>query len=356
MNQRKIPPGRKETVTKHADELARVNWREFERIVGRWYAAQGYEVEHRGTGTARRLTDGGVDLVLRGRGEKILVQCKHEKALQVPYNPAMQLRGLIHAEDEPADRAILITSGEFTPEALRKARNAGLVEMIDGKALRILLGPDISSLRDGASAVVLSAPVSVALPAVETLPAVSAFGDSDAPNLDAFRPIGVLASRVSARPMSSRASRGVAAACAVLCLVAVAVVGLGSHEAGPEPLATTPAEPSTAKPPRLNPQAPQPARHATSVADATSHKRSSVPLKPKAALPKPIVEAAREPAPVIYKSSNMTDAEFAAWKHRKAQRDRQPAPDVSAAAAEPAAEGPPVPAQTMQTILRTNRK
>jgi restriction system protein len=141
--------GRKYTSTKHDDELSRVDWREFERMMARWYASRGYDVDHRGTASSGRRTDGGIDLVLTGHGEKVLVQCKHAKVLQVPYTEAMQLFGLVHAEK--ADRAILITTGEFTREALRKARKVGQLEMIDGKELRRRLGPDIAWLRDGAA-------------------------------------------------------------------------------------------------------------------------------------------------------------------------------------------------------------
>jgi hypothetical protein len=394
MGRWKKPPGRELAGIRQDDELARVHWREFERMMGRWYAAKGYEVEHRGTGTARRLTDGGVDLVLRGHGEKVLVQCKHEKALRVPYNPAMQLRGLIHAEDEPADRAILVITGEFTPEALRKASKAGLLEMIDGKALRALLGPDISRLRDGAQS---TAPLVSAMAgtggldaeplAMDRVAIADEPGFIDPPSpVDPIRAIAPATSvgpaaaalatpatyalpQVTARPMSSRVSRGVAAACAAACLGAIAIVGFRAHEAAPEPLATAPSEAPapSANPPR---PAPKPSRRTSheSAVDGAPRKRAVTTTKPKVVASRANEEAARESAPVIYKSSNMSDAEFAAWRLRKAQREQGLTRNVAEPAGPPtvretpvAAEPPPTdapgaPAETMQAILRTNRR
>ncbi len=72
--------------------------------------------------------------------------------------------------------------------------------------------------------------------------------------------------------------------------------------------------------------------------------------------------------PVIYKSSDMSEAEYAAWKLRKARREQQvvdePAQSTGTTTLEetqssierPGAESAPVPMRTMQVILRTNRK
>lgn len=382
MNQRKMPLGSKRTRTWHDDELARVDWREFERIIGRWYASKGYTVDYRGTGSSGRLTDGGVDLVLKGHGEKILVQCKHAKALQVPYNEAMQLRGLIHAEDDPADRGILITSGEFTSEALRKARNAGLLEMIDGKALRELLGADITWLRDSAHGVAPPVPTSPLPPRAVAAPPIASPGTGTVEvslpptyeGADRSQVPGAAlrdGSHVTSRPVASRVSRGMAAACVVICLGVTAVVGIRSREDIPTPLAQTAQEPVVTMPARPTPTAPRRASHEPPVVNAKPPGHPTTAAKTKILAPRPSEEVTRIPAPVIYRSSNMSDAEFAAWKQRKAQRERGdqwPATEMADSAGLPAVvrdpvraeplptEAPGVPAQTMQVILRTNRR
>ena len=55
--------------------LRAISWKEFEELVGEAYRRKGYTVAETGGGGA----DGGVDLVLRRGGEKLLVQCKHWK-------------------------------------------------------------------------------------------------------------------------------------------------------------------------------------------------------------------------------------------------------------------------------------
>ena len=367
----KKPRGGKPTRVKYDDELSRVHWSEFERIINRWYAAQGYAVEHRGTG-AKGLTDGGVDLVLRGRGERVLVQCKHARAWQVPYNAAMQLRGLIHAEE--ADRAILITSGEFTPEAMRKARIAGRLEMIDGKALRELLGPDIAGWRDaadGTDAPTLAPPTRVvAAPSIVPRDSVPVEVGLPPP-----APPSPVASNLTARPVASGISRGIAAGCVVVCVgvLAVLVYRLGARppEAAPETTHPPAPKPVAAMPARPAPPVSRHGNHEVPVVNAMPRTRTASTPRPKVVAPRPGEGASPPPAAVIYKSSNMSDAEFAAWKLRKAQRERggqEPAAEVAdgstppaivrqpASADAPPAEAPGVPAQTMQTILRTNRR
>jgi hypothetical protein len=101
------------------------------------------------------------------------------------------------------------------------------------------------------------------------------------------------------------------------------------------------------------------------------HGHPATVAKAKVVAPRSSEKAVLVPPPVIYKSGNMSDAEFAAWKQRKAQReqggqlpttevvDSPSSPDVardSVRAEPPPTDAPGVPAQTMQVILRTNRR
>ena len=69
----------------------------------------------------------------------ILVQCKHWNAKQVPHNAVHELLGLM--VNERATGAILVSSGEFTRAAIDAAQRHGHVKLIDGAALRTMLGP-----------------------------------------------------------------------------------------------------------------------------------------------------------------------------------------------------------------------
>lgn len=114
------------------ESLRSLPWREFEYLVGEAYRRQGYDVEEAGGGGA----DGGVDLVLRGHGETVLIQCKQWKARQVGVDKVRELFGVVTAER--ADRGILVTSGNFTRDAQSFAVGKPLT-LVDGTELARLV-------------------------------------------------------------------------------------------------------------------------------------------------------------------------------------------------------------------------
>lgn len=131
--------GLKNVRNRRDDALSRVDWKRLESLLAVYYRGQGYEVEHCGTGGAGRRFDGGVDLKLRKGDEYIVVECKHWNAKQVPHNPVHQLLGVM--VNEGATGAILVTSGEFTAYARESASKLGHVQLVDGEALRAMIGP-----------------------------------------------------------------------------------------------------------------------------------------------------------------------------------------------------------------------
>lgn len=121
------------------DALARMDPLAFERLMGDYYRRQGYSVEDVGTGGRARLYDGGIDLKLYKEGEYTVVQCKRENAYQVTHNVVHELLGVMLTEG--ASRAVVVTTGEFTDAAWKKAANEGRLQLIDGTRLREVLGP-----------------------------------------------------------------------------------------------------------------------------------------------------------------------------------------------------------------------
>jgi restriction system protein len=111
-----------------------LGWRDFELLIGEAYRRQGYQVTETGGGGA----DGGIDLVLHGRGEHVLVQCKQWKVFKVGVKPIRELYGVLTAER--ADRAIFVTSGVYTQEARNFAAGKPL-ELIDGERLCKMIAP-----------------------------------------------------------------------------------------------------------------------------------------------------------------------------------------------------------------------
>jgi restriction system protein len=116
------------------ESIRDLSWSAFELLIGEAYRRQGYQVEENGGGGA----DGGIDLILNGRGERILVQCKQWKVYKVGVKPIREMYGVLTAEG--ADRAIFVTSGVYTQEARNFAARKRL-DLIDGNALSRLISP-----------------------------------------------------------------------------------------------------------------------------------------------------------------------------------------------------------------------
>jgi hypothetical protein len=136
--------GLKNVRQRRKDALAHVTWQQFESLLAACYRQQGFAVEHVGTGASGLESDGGIDLKLRRGDEYLVVQCKHWNAKQVTHNAMHELLGVMLTEG--ATGAILITSGEFTRAALQKAHGFPQISMIDGDAVRELLGEQLDML------------------------------------------------------------------------------------------------------------------------------------------------------------------------------------------------------------------
>jgi len=92
------------------DEIAALSPAQFERFVGKVFAALGHEVELRG-----KPGDGGVDLIVRKDGKTAIVQCKR---YQGTLSPAV-LRDLYGTMQHlGADKGYLVTTGRLSSKAV----------------------------------------------------------------------------------------------------------------------------------------------------------------------------------------------------------------------------------------------
>ncbi len=90
------------------DDIRALSWRDFEELITQAYHKQGYSAERRGGSGP----DGGVDVILRGRGEKVIVQCKCWNSTRaVSVTKVRELGGVI--AENSADRAIFVTSSTY---------------------------------------------------------------------------------------------------------------------------------------------------------------------------------------------------------------------------------------------------
>lgn len=113
--------------TESYDPFAALSWHDFELLVGQYFRELGYSVAETSFGA-----DGGVDLRVKDGAAIYLVQCKLWKASKVPVTVVRELYGVMMAEG--ASGAIVVTSGEFTPDAKGFAEGKSIV-LVNGRLL-----------------------------------------------------------------------------------------------------------------------------------------------------------------------------------------------------------------------------
>ncbi len=127
-----------------ADAIDALTWQDFEQLIGKAFALDGYRVVETGGGP-----DGGVDLILRRGNEKFLVQCKHWKAYKVGVEIVRELYGVMTAKG--AAGGFVVTSGRFSRDAQAFAQ---------GRNIRLIDGPKLHSMLQRIQAGQMQAPYS----------------------------------------------------------------------------------------------------------------------------------------------------------------------------------------------------
>jgi len=110
------------------DSIVALGWRHFEQLVGEAFRRQGYVMEETGLGGA----DGGVDLILRKNGRRVLVQCKQWRRRQIPVNVVREMYGLL--AHHGADEVKIACSGTYTRDAEEFAKDKPIT-LIGGEEL-----------------------------------------------------------------------------------------------------------------------------------------------------------------------------------------------------------------------------
>lgn len=118
------------TMTPRQTGLQDMSWQQFERLIGEAFRRKGYAIAETGGRSSR------IDFVLKKTGLTCIVNCKHWRAGRVGVNAVHEMYGAM--ADKGAQHGIIITEGVFTEEAAALAK-AGPVELVDGKALRVLI-------------------------------------------------------------------------------------------------------------------------------------------------------------------------------------------------------------------------
>ena len=110
------------------DSLTRMNWREFEMLVGEAFRRRGFFVEENGLGGK----DGGIDLIISKDGRPEIVQCKQWRSRRVSAPTVREMWGL--ADHHHVDGVRIVCIGDYTPDAAAFARGKP-IELITGERL-----------------------------------------------------------------------------------------------------------------------------------------------------------------------------------------------------------------------------
>lgn len=106
--------------------LKKMKWQDFETLCFDVFKRNGYRTEKFG-GTK----DGGIDLLIHNSEEKAIVQCK-KYAGNVSVKTVREMLGLVY--HYKVDRVIIVTTADFTAEAVVFAKNHPLT-LINGNEL-----------------------------------------------------------------------------------------------------------------------------------------------------------------------------------------------------------------------------
>jgi restriction system protein len=142
------------------DSICALPWKQFEQLVGEVYRRQGYDViERAGAGP-----DGGIDLELRSKDQRLVVQCKRWRARTIGVELVRQLYGAMVGQE--AHAAIFVTSGRYTPDAIAFASDKP-IKLVDGQRLVHMLRdvqPRTSKPMTSQSPLVAAPPVATTCP------------------------------------------------------------------------------------------------------------------------------------------------------------------------------------------------
>ncbi|MCB2141462.1 DUF2034 domain-containing protein [bacterium] len=112
--------------------IRELSWKEFEELLGEAYRRKGYIVrENHIPGP-----DGGIDLFLEKGTRRHLVQCKQWRNRKVGVKIVREMFGVMTAER--ADSVIVVSSGDFTQDAIKFAAGKP-IDLIDGHKLQDLV-------------------------------------------------------------------------------------------------------------------------------------------------------------------------------------------------------------------------
>ncbi len=109
-------------------KLKRLSWSDFELLCVELFEKQGWSA----TGNSKKGADGGIDIHMKKKKVKAIVQCKRYDETRVTVKILREMFGLMHEHE--ADKAYIVTTGVFTKECYRYIEGKN-IELINGLSL-----------------------------------------------------------------------------------------------------------------------------------------------------------------------------------------------------------------------------
>jgi len=112
--------------------IKKLSWESFEQLCQVLFERQGWRV----LGNKKKGADGGVDLWMKRRMRRAIVQCKRYDDAMVTIKVIREMYGLMH--EYGVDEAYVVTSSRFTKECYRFVKDKPIT-LIDGEGLLALV-------------------------------------------------------------------------------------------------------------------------------------------------------------------------------------------------------------------------
>jgi restriction system protein len=125
-------PVRQASTLTISQQLRKIDWFQFEKLIEQIYRHRGYSVKRIGGANP----DGGVDLIIESTAEKFVVQCKHWRKWTVGVRQIREFLGTL--TDSKISKGIFITLNGYSEDAKKLADKHGIRMLNESDVIKML--------------------------------------------------------------------------------------------------------------------------------------------------------------------------------------------------------------------------
>jgi HJR/Mrr/RecB family endonuclease len=129
-----LQPTKRASESNISESLRKIDWYQFEKLVGLIYQHRGFKVKRLGGANA----DGGIDLIVESSTESFVVQCKHWRSRSVGVRHIREFLGTL--TDSKIEKGIFITLAGCSNEARPLAEKHGIQILHESDIIKMLEG------------------------------------------------------------------------------------------------------------------------------------------------------------------------------------------------------------------------